>query len=100
MNDYPTVVTENRRLELLVLLAESAGYQASAPLAQMALEAIGYSVALASIDADMAWLRDAGLATAREVGGLQIATLTPRGLDVAKGRVHVPGVARPRPWVQ
>lgn len=97
MNTLNTLVLEDRRLKLLDLLADSSGWQAGAPMLQLALGSLGHSVALDSVNADLAWLRDGGLLSVREVGGIHIATLSARGLDVAKGRTQVPGVARPRP---
>ena len=35
--------------------------------------------------------------TQQRVAAVLIATLTRRGLDVARGRAAVPGVARPQP---
>lgn len=97
MNDLNTIVQEDRRLAVLSLLADSHAYQAGAPMLQMVLAGLGHTVALDTVVADLAWLRDAGLLSLREVGTVHIATLIGRGLDVAKGRTQVPGVARPRP---
>jgi Fe2+ or Zn2+ uptake regulation protein len=97
MNTLNTLVTEDRRLAVLTLLADSHAYQAGAPMLQMVLAGLGHAVALETVLADLTWLRDAGLVSLREVGGVHIATLSGRGLDVATDRTQVPGVARPRP---
>lgn len=96
--NYSDLVVEARRLALLTILEASAGYEAGDALLQMQAEALGHVASLGTIQADLAWLRDAGLALVRELPrNVQIATITTRGLDVAKGRTTVPGVARPAP---
>jgi len=52
----------------------------------------------ARIDAQVDWLKDSGLITLEDLGGLvRIATITERGLDVVAGRATVTGVDRPTP---
>lgn len=97
MSDLKHLITEDRRLAVLSLLADSHAYQAGAPMLQMVLAGLGHAVSLDTVVADLAWLRDAGLVALAEVGTVHIATLSGRGLDVAKGLTQVPGVARPRP---
>ena len=97
MTDLNTLVLQDRRLALLNLLANSSGYKAGGPMLQLALAGLGHSVALDTVSSDLAWLRDSALLSLDTVGGIHIALLTPRGLDVAKGYTQVPGVARPRP---
>ena len=94
MNDLATLVTEDRRLAVLSILSSSAGYEASDALIRMMAERLGHRAALNAIQADLAWLRDAGLIGLRQTADIHIATLTARGADVAAGRTHVPGVAR------
>ncbi len=97
MSKLIELVTESRRLALLTILEDSAGYTAADGLLRMQAEQIGHSAGLDTILADLAWLRDTGLITLRDVGGIHIASLTTRGQDVAHGRTHVPGVARQMP---
>ncbi len=97
MTNIQTLVTEDRRLAELALLADSTGYAAGGPMLQLALGGLGHTVALETVSSDLAWLRDSGLIELSNVAGVWIAKLTGRGLDVAKGRTQVPGVARPRP---
>lgn len=94
---YADLVAQDRRLAVLSILSASAGYEASATLLQTVLATVGHNAGLDTVTADLAWLRDAGLANLRQAGDIWLATLTPRGLDVAAGRTGVPGVARPRP---
>lgn len=97
MTNLQTLVTEDRRLAELSLLADSTGYAAGAPMLQLALGGLGHTVALETVNSDLGWLRDSGLMALSNVGGVWIAHLNGRGLDVAKGHTQVPGVARPRP---
>ena len=47
---------------------------------------------------DLAWLRDQALVRLIEtVPGVQVAELSARGMDVARGMAIVPGVSRPSP---
>lgn len=47
-----------------------------------------------ALDADLAWLREQGLATLEDCEDGRVARATPRGRDVAEGRAVVPGVRR------
>jgi hypothetical protein len=97
MSNLQTLVQEDRRLAILALLADSTGYAAGGPMLQLALGGLGHTVALETVNSDLGWLRDSALMDLSNVGGVWIAKLNGRGLDVAKGRTQVPGVARPRP---
>lgn len=97
MTNLQTLVTEDRRLAMLALLTDSTSYQAGGPMLQLALGGLGHGVSLETVSSDLAWLRDSALVELSNVGGIWIAKLTARGLDVAKGFTQVPGVARPRP---
>lgn len=94
---YAQAVIEDRRLRLLQVLRESAGYQAAAPLLQQVLPGMGHAVGLDRVNTDLAWLAEQGLVTLDTAGGLRLAMLTQSGEDVARGLSEVPGVARPRP---
>ncbi|HMN55633.1 MAG TPA: ArsR family transcriptional regulator [Ottowia sp.] len=87
----------DRRLVLLRGLAAAAQYRANAYLLRRYCDAVGHVVSADRIEADLAWLADSGLVALAGEGGVTVATLTPRGLDVSTGRTDVPGVARPQP---
>lgn len=87
----------DRRLVLLRVLADSAGYQANEYLLDTMLEELGHPVSSDLLRSELAWLTEQGLLTQQPVAAVIIATLTRRGLDVARGRVQVPGVKRPQP---
>ena len=65
------------------------------------LDSLGHGVSRDQLLADLAWLAEQGLVACDCLkpggNGCTVATLTPRGLDVALGRAVVPGVKRPLP---
>lgn len=89
--------TEDRRLVLLRVLADSTGYQTNEFLLESMLDEMGHTVSNDRLRSDLAWLTEQQLITQQAVGGVTIAKLTARGFDVARGRAQVPGVKRPRP---
>lgn len=97
MNSYTQLLEQDRRLQILQLLAESPGYRANQFLLQSALDTFGHTVSMDRVKADLAWLAEQGLIVIGELGDVQIPALTDRGLDVAQGRAIAPGVKRPRP---
>jgi hypothetical protein len=95
---FLTTITEDRRLSLLLVLAQTPGYSANAFLLREAIGQIyGHSASIDQVTGDIAWLGEQGLVTARTVGEVALATLTSRGADAAAGRAHVPGVKKPMP---
>jgi hypothetical protein len=95
---YQQTITEDRRLSLLLVLSESAGYAGNAFLLQQAVADIyGHQVSLDQLRTDLAWLAEQGLVVCKTTGDVTVATLAARGVDVAAGRAVVPGVKRPMP---
>lgn len=96
--DYAELLRETRRRALLNLLAEAPACQANDEVAAAALDATGYDCTRDQAAADLAWLADLGLVRLErvEAAGLcaLVASLTPRGLDVARGKSAVPGIRR------
>jgi Fe2+ or Zn2+ uptake regulation protein len=90
-------LTEDRRLVTLRVLAHSSGYQVNEYTLEAVLDDSGHSVSNAQVRTDLAWLAEQQLIDTRMVGGVTIATLTRRGLDVAQGKAEQPGVKRPQP---
>ena len=97
MSTYAQHIEEDRRLTILILLQEAAGYEANQFLLQSALDGFGHIVSMDRLRSDLAWLAEQGLVVVEATGGVPIAKLTARGLDVAQGRAIHPGVKRPRP---
>ncbi|MBX3634752.1 MAG: ArsR family transcriptional regulator [Rubrivivax sp.] len=87
----------DRRLAILRALESAAAYTVNALLLGRFLEAVGHAVSADRLAQDLAWLAEQGLLQLADAQGLKVATLTPRGADVATGRATVPGVQRPAP---
>jgi hypothetical protein len=94
---YAEYQTQDRRLVLLKGLEASTQYRTNAFLLRRYAEAVGHMVSSDTIEADLAWLAEQGLVTLSHEGGVTVATMSVRGLDVATGRAVVPGVQRPAP---
>ena len=94
--DFSTHLTEDRRLVVLRVLAESSGYTANEYILQQMLEQFGHVASIDRIRADLAWLHEQQLLTVSQVADVHIARITARGQDVAAGRTVVPGIKRPR----
>lgn len=94
---YADLVAADRRLSILLVLAESDGYRCNAFLLQSLLAAYGHDVSLALLATELAWLAELGLVGVEELAGVSVAGLSKRGADVAAGRAAVPGVKRPAP---
>ncbi len=94
---YLTVVTEDRRLALLRVLAELPDYRAGDSVLCKALYQLGHTASRAQVLGDIQFLSELDLLDIESVAAVTVATLTQRGQDAAKGRATVPGVARPSP---
>ena len=90
-------LAEDRRLVVLRTLAEDSDYSVNSSILQVALERFGHNVGRATVHAIIGWLEEKALVTVDRVESVQVAKLTQRGLDVAKGREIEPGVKRPGP---
>ena len=87
----------DRRLIMLRALAEEPDYSLSDIVLRGLLAEFGHDVPLDSVRGDLSWLETRDLVTLGEAGSAVVATITNKGVDVAKGRVRVEGVRRPRP---
>lgn len=97
MQTYEQFMTENRRLAVLSGLKACAQWRTNDAMLQKWVESMGHPVSADRVRSDLAWLAEQELVTVQAVDNLQVATLTERGLDVAEGRAHVPGVSKPKP---
>jgi len=97
MKTFESHQAEDRRLVILLVLGDSTGYQANEYTLEAVLGDMGHSVSNAKVRTDIAWLAEQQLIETRMVGGVTIATVTRRGLDVAHGKAVQPGVKRPQP---
>lgn len=94
---YAMDVAADRRLCLLRALEASAGYTASLSLLRAFLASVGHDVPADAVRTELAWLAEQGLAAVPSASGGNVARITERGLDVARGTAVVPGVRRPAP---
>jgi len=97
MADFSELIEADRRLVILRCLEEDAGYSLNESVIQTALEALGHNVSRDRVRTDLGWLKEQGLVSLSEVMGVQVAYITPRGAEAARGLIVVPGVKRPRP---
>lgn len=95
--NFEAFQTADRRLVILRALKAAAEYRANTILLRTYCDTVGHTVSADRIAGDVAWLVEQELVKASQSGGITVAQLTERGLDVADGRTQVPGVARPRP---
>lgn len=86
---------EDQRLVILRLLAELPAYSANSSVLYSALSQYGHYPSRDAVKNELYWLQEQGLISIDDIGTVIVATLTPRGLDVATGRAIVPGVKRP-----
>ena len=95
--DYRDVVAEHLRLTILRFLHEQNDYALNESILLDLVARLGFAPSRDNLRAQLAWLQEQGLISLAGPEHCQVATLTPRGEDVALGRATVPGVKRPRP---
>ena len=90
---------EHLRLSLLRMLEGAPGYTANSSILHQVVGDFGLSATRDQVKTELTWLHEQNLVRKREleIGGLVVASLTDRGLDVAEGRASCPGVQRPSP---
>lgn len=99
MSVWEAAKEADRRLSILLLLAQDAQGSANEILLQDALPGLGHDPSLDTLRADLFHLRDVGAVMLAAPGGITTAQITARGLDAAHGRTTLPGVKKPRPGV-
>lgn len=98
MTDYREHVAAHQRLAILRCLVAAPGYKVNASILRDSLELFALPASRDMVHTQIAWLAEQGLVTSETLpGGLVVACLTERGLDVANGNAIVPGVVRPSP---
>ena len=97
MSNYRELVMEDLRLVVLLLLKESQNYELNSSVLQLAAQEYGHAVSSDTLHSELHWLAEQGLVGVRQMASIYVATLTARGLDVARGVSKVPGVKRPGP---
>lgn len=96
---YKDLVNADRRLVILDLLLQDGG-MGNERVLETGLESLGHRVGLdrASVRGHLKFLETAGCVTIdlfRDT--IMVATITERGVKVAKGNITVDGVAQPTP---
>lgn len=89
------LLDDDQRLVILRSLIECGG-DANESVLQTCLDTYGHRLSRDGVRAHLAWLDEIGLVRLATVSGCMVAAMTGRGQDVAEGRVHMPGVKRPR----
>lgn len=95
--NFETHLAADRRRAILATLKGSVGYAANEYIVEAVLTDLGHEISNDKLQTELAWLAEQGLVELQSVGGVTIAKLTQRGLDVARGRARVPGVDLPKP---
>jgi hypothetical protein len=98
MKSYAEHFTSHIRLTILLILTEAPSYSANDSVLDTAVNGLGLSTTRDRIRTELAWLEEQGLLSRTEpMQGVIVATISPRGKDVAEGRAQCPGVQRPAP---
>lgn len=97
--DKFSIFAQDQRLVILRSLIE-ADYDANESILQDCLSLYGHDISRDSLRNHLNWLEEQGLISIRRLlDGYMVATITTRGIDVAKGRTKVEGVKRPAPRI-
>ncbi|MFN3513445.1 MAG: hypothetical protein ACK41C_10390 [Phenylobacterium sp.] len=97
MNSYGEHFSKHVRIAILRVLAAAPAWKANSSILHSATDELGLTATRDQIRTELAWLAEQRLVATSDMGGLVVATLTERGMDVAEGRTTVPGVQRPSP---
>lgn len=87
----------HERLTILRGLLEDQEYTLSDEMTYRLLDQMGHTASVAGTRAHLRWLASCNLIGLRETGDLLVATLTQDGMDAARGKLAIDGVARPLP---
>ncbi|PWR23367.1 hypothetical protein [Zavarzinia compransoris] len=97
MQEIAQAWTAHLRVTLLRVLEGLPERAANESILADAVAAYAIMATRDQIRGQIVWLAEQGLLRTEEIGGLTLATLTQRGVDVASGRASHPGVKRPSP---
>lgn len=92
-----SIMAGDRRLVILQALEAAGGYALRESVLQRTIEAQTASVSRDRLRTDLDWLAEQELLAVERGPAHWLATITPRGVDVAKGRAIASGVDRPLP---
>ena len=89
---------EELRLQILIILFLSTGYEANQEILIRELKKRGIVVNRDQLKIELSWLDEqADVIVDRNCGGVHIALLNGDGLEHVEGSRTVPGIRRPRP---
>lgn len=98
MNPYDEHTIRDMRLRVLQLLRGASGYDLNDAVIQSSLARYGHHPSIDALRTELAWLAEQGCVKLEEIAlGMQLAILTGRGEDAARGRTTIPGIKRPAP---
>ena len=86
-----------QRLAILMALKEDPDHLLSDELLQKMLQTLGFAASLDAVRDHVSWLARRTLVSSRQLGEMQVATLTRRGEDAAGAMLRVEGVAASLP---
>jgi len=86
---------EERRLNILQILAVASGYTTNEAVLHVALNEQGYHISYDRLRTDLAWLYEQQTLNLKS-GALWGVHLTQSGLDAVHGRSWIPGIKRPQ----
>lgn len=94
---YAEHLSKHVRIALLRVLKEAPAYRANDSILHSAADHLGLSISRDQVKSELTWLFEQGLVALELLPNVMVATATGRGVDVAEGRIAVPGVQRPSP---
>lgn len=94
---FNDLVNEDLRLVILTALADAGGYTLNEAILRSILARFGHRASQDRLRMEISWLEEQGLIAVERSAAVWIASITPRGADVAAGDAQVPGVRRPSP---
>lgn len=99
MNDFQSDMREHRRLAVLIFLERLSNYTSNASIITDMLNSstVAVTSSRAQVSTELAWLEENGLVSLTGSGEFSTATVTTRGMDVARGRAAHPEIKRPSP---
>lgn len=97
MTDYPETLSRHRRIGILRYLEMAPHYSSNSSILADVLHGLGLTSTHDQVVTELTWLKEQGYLLIEDLGGIVVATATPRGVEIATGAATHPGIQRPRP---
>lgn len=97
MNDYVETLSRHRRIAVLRYLEAAPHYSSNSSILTDVLRGLGVTSTYDQVVTELLWLKEQGFVLVEDLGGITIATATPRGVEIATGAATHSGIQRPRP---